>query len=240
MLLLLLNQQSSGVSGSITATQDANTASLSGTVAVSGVSGSITATQANNTASLTGAETFSGSITATQAGNAASIAGAETFAGQITALQGANTASLSGSVSGGAISGAITATQDSQTAQLQGSGGITAAGGYDEPRKKRFIVEKNGKLLVYSTAKAAIGSLDEPEAKKEPEEQAETPQKEAVRTQEPQLQQEVDLAPVEEWARIAGLIEQYNAAYNSAQYEALIALFEQMQDEEEIEMLLLA
>ena len=124
---------------------------------------------------------------------------------------------------------------------IDGAGGGVeqpkAAGSYDKPRKKRFIVEKNGKLLVYSTAKAAIGSLDEPEAKKEPEEQ---PQQEVVRTPEPQLQQEVDLAPVEEWARIAGLIEQYNAAYNSAQYEALIALFEQMQDEEEIEMLLLA
>ena len=274
------------VAGSITATQDANTASLSGSVTVSGVSGAITANQAANTASLTGAEIFSGSITAnqsantasltgaglfqgsitasqaantasvsgsvtgagtsgsitaSQAANTASLTGSETFAGGITALQAGNTASITGSVAGGAISGVITAQQDDQTASLIGSGGQIAAGGYDDKPKKRFIVERDGKLIVFTTAQSAMSAMVEKVEKQEVlPPLLETKEEEAVRTQSEDVQpQEIDLSAVQEYARIAGLIDQYNAAYNSARYEALIALFEQMQDEEDVEMLLL-
>jgi len=52
------------------------------------------------------------------------------------------------------------------------------------------------------------------------------------------------LPAVQEYAQVSGLIEQYNTAYNSQHYEALISLFERMkaeQDEEDdIEALLLA
>ena len=117
------------ITGTITATQANNTASVTG---AEKFSASITAAQANNTAAVTGAEKFSGSITATQATNTASLTGAEKFVGTVSATQASNTASLSGTVTGGSFSGSINAFQADNTGSLTGgvanpvSGTITA------------------------------------------------------------------------------------------------------------------
>jgi hypothetical protein len=122
------------------------------------------------------------------------------------------------------------------------SGAPTVAGGYDDdkPKKKRYIVEKNGKLFVYGTAQEAIQNVTE--QRSVPKQIPAKKKKQVVKDQFVDVKpiQEVDLEAVQEYARIAGLIEQYNAAYNSAKYEALISLFEQMRDEEDIETLLLS
>ena len=108
------------------------------------------------------------------------------------------------------------------------SAAVTGGGGYDDKKKKRFFVEKNGKLLVYGSASKAIGSLDEPEK---------VTQK-LLKQAEPE--QVIELPAVKEYAQVVGQIEQYNAAYNSQHWEQLIAMFEQMRDEEELELLLYA
>jgi hypothetical protein len=108
----------------------------------------------------------------------------------------------------------------------------TVAGGYDDEKKKakkRFIVERDGKLMVFNTAQAALDA--QPKKKKvQPVEVA----------PEQVIPQVIELPAVKEYAQVIGQIEQYNAAYNSQHFEQLIALFEQMRDEEDIEMLLLA
>ena len=127
------------------------------------------------------------------------------------------------------------------------SGAAQVAGGYDDdkPKKKRYFVEKDGKLLVYSTPTGAIGSLNETglnstrpvdkhiPAKKQKKKQV------LIEIDTVQPEEVIDLSAVQEWAKVAGQIEAYNQAYNSARFEYLIALFEQMRDEEDIEILLL-
>lgn len=57
---------------------------------------------------------------------------------------------------------------------------------------------------------------------------------------EPFALESIDLYAVKQFADLMGRLAEYSAAYNSAQYEQIRAMFAQMQDEEEVEMLLLA
>lgn len=113
-----------------------------------------------------------------------------------------------------------------------GAGEPKVAGGYDDERKKakkRFIVEKNGKLMVFNTAQAALDA--QPKKKKVQPVEVDVPE---------QVAEVIELPAVKEYAQVIGQIEQYNSAYNSQHFEKLIALFEQMRDEEDVELLLLA
>lgn len=113
------------------------------------------------------------------------------------------------------------------------------AGGYDDDEKsskpkKRFVVEKDGKFLVFNTAQQALDA--QPKKKKvEPIEIAAEIAEEV---------KELSLPLVREYAQVSGQIEQYNTAYNSQHFGALIALFTrlqaQIQDDEDVELLLLA
>ena len=129
----------------------------------------------------------------------------------------------------------------------------TAGGGYDDDdkktkRKRRFVVERDGKLLVFASAAAAVQSMGEAAEPVTPVEVEVAP--ELVPEVAPAAQETaavdyaVDLAAMREWARIAGLIEAYNAAYRAQHFERLLALFQRMQDdardEEDVEMLLLS
>lgn len=99
----------------------------------------------------------------------------------------------------------------------------------DKPKRKRYVVERNGKLVVYASQATALQALeDAPRAAQEP-------------AQEPDPPEVVDLPALQAYAELAGRLEDYTAAYNSRHFEQLMALFDQMQqDEEDIEMLLLA
>ena len=110
--------------GSIGATQANNTASVTGDVTGGPTTGTINATQDDNTAALSGtvvSNDRTGTINATQADNTASLTGAETYPGAITAVQANNIAALSGDVTGGNVDGAITATQDDNAAVVRGT-----------------------------------------------------------------------------------------------------------------------
>lgn len=253
---------STPVSGSISTTLAGATASIT---SAETFSGAISTILTGATAALTGGETFSGPISTTLAGATAAltgsisgagttgtlsivldgataaITGGQTFSGSISAPLDGATVALAGSVSGGAVSGAISTTLDGASASITGDNGQTGGGGYDDKPKKRYFVEKDGKLLVFSTPTAAIGQVqDKPEPVKQPKNAKKVKAISIYLPPENEPEEVIDLGAVQEYARIAGLIEQYNAAYNSARYEALIALFEQMRDEEEVEMLLMA
>lgn len=248
-------------SGAIASTLSGASASLTG---LETFSGSVSTTLAGASASLAGSETFSGPISTTLAGVTAALtgsvsgagttgsiattldgitvalAGSETFSGAIsTALDGVG-AALTGSVSSGAITGTIATTLDGASAALTGDGGATQGGGYDDdkPKRKKYIVKVDGQLLVFSNPQAAANALE----RTTPAQVAQKPsKKKAVQVKQPDVKPDevIDLPQVEEYAQVSGLVEQYNQAYNSQHFEALLALFEQMRDEEEIELLLL-
>lgn len=251
MLLLQLNlQASSGVSGQITASQDANTASLSGSVTAAGVSGSITATQANNTSALAGAEIFSGGITATQAANTAYLTGVVVFSGAITALQSANTASVAGSVAGGAVSGAITATQDDNTAQLTGSGGFASYTAEVNLGRKWYVKRRN-QLYIFDSAQEADSFIAADDAAEKAIKEAQKTSKKAKKRARQRVYEVSGVTPEQtisiDW--VAHLVSLYGLPFDlpsivaKQDYEEFVRvalLAQQMQDEDDIEMLLLA
>jgi hypothetical protein len=130
-----------------------------------------------------------------------------------------------GGALGGNLEGACSISFSAQ-GDLRGGG----AGGYDDDKpkpKRRFVVERNGKLVVYASQAAALRALQA--------EEAQQPAQEAA--------QEVALPIVQAYAEVAGRLDEYNAAYNSRHFEQLLALFDQMRaqlDEEDVEMLLLS
>ena len=246
------------VSASVTATQADNTAAIVEQVKVIA---SVSATQADNTAAISSTVQVNASISATQADNTAAVAVNvvnNSVTVSVDATQDNNTAAVSSSVS---VTVSLAVTQDDNTAQVaasvavpvsadinatqdDNSAVITAtsdavsqvAGGYDDdkPKKprKKFFIEQDGKLLVFGTQSAALKAL---EAIKPVSAKVEGKK---VRVPTPQVV--VDLPAVQEYAQVIGQVEQYNSAYNSQQFAQILALFEQMQDEEEIEMLLLS
>ena len=115
----------------------------------------------------------------------------------------------------------------------------TVAGGYDERKKKRYFVQRGDKLLVFSTAQAAFDAAQIPKKViAEPviaEVIAEAPR------ETPELT--IHLPEVKQYAKAQGKIKQYNAAFGSGHFEALLAIFLQMHkndsEEDDIECLLM-
>jgi len=121
---------------------------------------------------------------------------------------------------------------------IDGAGGEAVApkasgGGYGGGKKKRYIVRRGANLYVYGSA---FDAFNEPDEKQEVEQPAEI---EPVEIEEP-VQAEISLPAVRAYAKATGQIQQYVTAYKSEHWDKLIAMFEDMRDEEEIEMLLLA
>ena len=110
----------------------------------------------------------------------------------------------------------------------------TVAGGYDNKpkRKKRFVVEQDGKLLVFGSARAAVEALGQQKAI------------EAVAVEPPadevaEVVAEISLPAVQAYAEVRGLVDDYQAALRNRHYLALIAMFRDMRDEEDVELLLM-
>lgn len=105
--------------------------------------------------------------------------------------------------------------------------GLTApsgGGGGDYPAKpkKRFFVRHNEQLFAFKSKREAISAIRQIEL-----------------NQDVKPQELVSLPAVAEYAKVAGKIEAYNAAYQSKQYAALLLMFETMREEEDIEILLM-
>lgn len=113
------------------------------------------------------------------------------------------------------------------------AGGQVAAGGYDDDapkRKKRFVVEQDGKLLVFGSARAAVQALGQQKAI------------EAVAVEPPTdeaLEPEISLPSVQAYAEVRGLVDDYQSALRNRHYLALIAMFQDMRDEDDVELLLM-
>lgn len=102
------------------------------------------------------------------------------------------------------------------------SGAAKPVGGYDEARKrKRFVVKVGDKLVEYGSASAAAKALNKaPEAKPEPV-------------------AEVPIRKIKAQARVFKAEQQVQNLFKQQDFEAMLALYEQMQDEDDIETLLM-
>lgn len=114
-----------------------------------------------------------------------------------------------------------------------------AGGGNGKRRRKLYVVEVDGVDRWFddpAQALAALESIQKPEPKTTRKQRKDAAK--ALKAS-PQVV-EIPLAPLEEWAGLAGLMAEYQAAYNSQHYAALLRMFVAMRDEDDIEALLLA
>lgn len=138
-------QAASGGTGTISATEAADTASLSGDVLVQGA---ISATEATDTAAIAGDVLVQGTIAATETGDTAAFAGDVIVQGTIAATDSADTAAFAGNV---VVQGTIAATDAPDTAALAGTVLVQGTIGATEVPDTASI---DGAVLVQGTIAA--------------------------------------------------------------------------------------
>lgn len=218
-----------GFAPSVTAPADvsptAATLTLTGYAPTIGVSVNVTPSVANLV--LTG---FAPSVTApaavtpsavalTLTGFAPSVtapAAVTPSAGSLTLLGFAPTVDVASSGGVSLTPGAATLTLTGYAPDVVGDATKVAGGGGSG---KKYYAKVGKKLLVFKTRQGAIDALDSEE-------------------DEPEV--EISLPAVKAYAKVTGQIEDYNAAYRSEQYAKLLAMFEQMRYDEDVELLMLS
>lgn len=195
---------------------------------------------------VTGSGTLghSGTSTATLDSVSAALNGVVGHSGTLGATLGDVTVASSGTVSGGAvsISGTLAITLDDIA--FTASSASTVAGGYDDKKKKRYLVRVGNQLLSFSREEDAINALGtDSQTKQYPAKKA---KKQKAVTVEKQTQAKPDesfnLNHLLDLARMYNEQHQYETLLRNRQYEAAIALYEALmqQEEEDIELLLMA
>lgn len=125
-----------------------------------------------------------------------------------------------------------------------------AGGGYDKdkPKRKKYFIELNGKLMQFGSRQAAMNALqdDETVEVEELEVAAEASLPEVAKPSKAP-EQVIALPSLQAFAEASGQLAAYQAAYRSRHFAALLALFQRQQDdierqldEEDVEMLLLS
>lgn len=140
---------SSGISGSASLTQGANTCSSTGALSIQG-SGSTA--QAGNTVSATATLALQGSESAAQAGNAVAATGALSVQGSAAIAQAGNTLSATGAL---AASGSVSATQGENS--LSASGQLSISGTASVAQAENSVV---GAAQLAIAGTGAIGQGD--------------------------------------------------------------------------------
>lgn len=224
---LLLAQQSAGGGLSVSAALSEGADVLAAQVGVS-VAASLAQTEGADVLAAQAGPRVAASLAQTEGADTLAAQAGPVVASSASLSEGADVLAAAVGVSAGSLqfSADLAEGADVLLAQV----GTTQGGGYDDdkPKRKRYVVERNGKLVVYASQAAALQALQASEAALEA-------------AQEPA--EEVELPVVQAYAEVAGRLDEYTAAYNSRHFEQLMALFDQMRtqlDEEDVEMLLLA
>lgn len=117
---------------------------------------------------------------------------------------------------------------------------VTAAGSYGTSKRK-WVVRRGGKLEVYRSAADAILALEAVsanDAKETPKEGPAEAPKPSKPVQKPKPAEIITLGQIKALAKQYNELQAYREAVAKAQYDGLIALFERLQDEDDIELLL--
>jgi hypothetical protein len=94
----------------------------------------------------------------------------------------------------------------------------TVAGGYDDKRKKRFVVKVGNRLVEYGSADAAARALDD------------TPSAPLA---------EVPIRTIKAQARVFSAEQKIQDLFRQQDFEAMFSLYEQMQEDDDAEALLM-
>jgi hypothetical protein len=240
--------------GSSATTDGADTSSASGTVGnvangtsattdgadVSAAAGDVASI--GTSASTDGADvsTASGAISAS--GSSATTDGPDVSAGSGSILavifgsaanaDGFDVSTALGSVFDSSVTGSSATTDGADVSN--GTDGIqSGGGGYDDDKpkkKKRYVVEVDGKIQVFASAQSANNALE----RAKPEEA----QPKKVRKPVPVKTVKVD--DLKDMAREREALDLVNQQLAQMQYEKLLRMYEDWQDEEDIEALLMA
>jgi len=122
---------------------------------------------------------------------------------------------LSGDVTPGEMQGSASLTITA-TLQVQAS----AAGGYDDKRKKRFVIKVGNKLVEYGSAAAAVKALD-------------------ATVEAPEPIAEVPIRAIKAQARVFKAEQKIQNLFSQQDFAAMLDLYQQMQEEDDAEALLL-
>lgn len=240
MLTLLLNQSGSGFAGNATASPDdltlvpASATASGGALATCSLS-SVTLSPASATASGGAVATCSPaslSITsATGSASAGGLASCAPVALSITPAEGSAETVQAGNAVASPAPISITPAEGTASNNEQ----VTVAGGYDEPKKrKKNIVNHDGKLYVFSSDKDAIRFIQSLS-----EESQDNVVKPAVT---PEPEREIRISEVETLEKVFKLpdskidVQQY---IQFADYQAVIAAYDRWLEIDEEEALLL-
>lgn len=208
------------------------------------VTGTLTLTLEGVAVTGSGTLGHSGTLAVTLDTISATLNAVVGHSGSLGAPLGDVTVSASGTVSGGsvAITGDLATTLD-DIAFSAGSASAVA-GGYDDKKKKRYLVRVGNQLLSFSREEDAINALvtDSP-TKQYPAKKAK--KQKAVTVEKPtqaKPDESFNLNHLLELARMYNEQQQYETLLRNRQYEAAIALYEALmqQEEEDIELLLMA
>ena len=219
-----------------TVTQNASTNIVpgAGSLALTGYAPSIAQSANQSVSPAVGSVTFTGfAPTLTQTANQAVIAGTGSiaFTGYTpTVTQAQASPNLLVGV------GSLTITGYAPNIR-QGSPALDGAPDYGS-KKKQYLVKRGEQLYVYRSKAQALAAIRDEEAA-EAQEVSERSKKVAQKAAK-RAQSAINLPDVEQYAKDAGRIDQYQQAYTSQHLDALLAMFNDMRDEEDIEILLLA
>jgi hypothetical protein len=127
--------------------------------------------------------------------------------------------------------GALTITGYAPTVVQSGAVG---GGGYDDKLKRRYVVKVGNKLIEFKTRAGVENFLQEPpEVPQTAPQPAKVPPKKAVKA-------EVPIAEIKRLAPDAKALETFNAQLQQMQFDAILKAYEQWQDDEDVEMLLMS
>ena len=214
----LTGVSAAGVVGNVSPATAVAVTQVSGTGAVGTVATARTVPITGNAAAgAVGTVTPSTAVALTGVSAAGAVGSVAVFSPDVTvALTGVSAVGSVGSVTASGGAAAQTGAPD------YGGGG---------KKKKRYIVQRGEQLLVFTDKADALNMAMSQALPEKAKPKAKKP--------EPVAQEKIDLPAVKAYAKAVGQGAEYSQAMAAKQYEAVTAMFEQMQDDEDIELLLL-
>lgn len=209
----------------------AGTLTLSSTVPLSGSA----ATASAGTLVPTFPRALSGTAVTVSAGTVTQSASVPLVGQAVTVSAGTLTYAAIGDVTVALTGSEVTVSAGTLTA----SGGGGGADYGSDKKKRRFVTKVGGKLVVFNDATKALNALERDDPA---EEVAEQP-KPAPKPQKTKPDQTVSIADIKATAAQYAEQARANALLRQQEYEQALALYErlkQQQDDEEVEMLLMA
>jgi hypothetical protein len=134
--------------------------------APAGVTGSLGVTDGADAVSLAGTLAATSTLSVIDGTDIYSLTGTANVTGTLAKTDGTDIYSLAGVVNSGAVTGTLSVTDGTDLLSALGLISGKTRGGYGESpkRRKRFVVEKDGKLLFFENSLDAVAALNQQKA----------------------------------------------------------------------------